>query len=770
MKTRKLLTLTLTGLVMIFHFNACKEDSPKPAFDLNTFDGVVASGGDYEEVEPSISETVLAEEADSLIENEPWVCTTKKVSLLDGNEVQPLFNPNANVIYPGNMLQGKSLNKATPDVIVAERAGGTISYDLNNGNLSSSFSVDKVTKSSIQDAMNNIINNAGDVVPANFQFTYEKVQSRQQLAVELGLDVDTRFVDVESNLSFSKDKSYNRYLVKLYQQYYTMSFDLPTSLEKLFDPSVKPKDLTQYIGPGNPATYISDVTYGRVFYMLIESTESTKTMESSIEASFSSFYGSVGGEVNVASLQSLSNLKVKVIALGGDSEGTISMIGETDLGVIADRMATSTNIKAGLPLSYVVRNVHNNQIVNVKVATEYDITDCHPLYTGDGVFNFVSLQQGDLGISTPVETRMGDVDGKNGPDIIFNHKIGSSNQIKVAFNNGNGTFSFGTASESHPAAVTNWTDYTVHLADINGDGMDDLIWNLITTLNESFIAVSKGDGTFEYKDKYTAPHSGWAPYTMQTGDMNGDGKDDLVWNETSSSYRRTYVGWGDENGNITVDNSWDFGGNLANAKFFIGKFDGNSSDDILWNDFKDRPSVRVAMSDGDGTFTGKPNYYFSSSGYSPYLFDLGDINGDGLTDMIQVRPWKGDKEAGHPVWLRLANGNGNWSSKIQFFKGDPGEKSLKYKVGDVDNDGKDDLIFYQIKKDSENKERLIFHLAYGLSDGTLDFYGQAMTHPDDNSWNKFDRIFTRDVNSDGKDDVVMINPAGAAQVYVALSK
>jgi len=56
-----------------------------------------------------------------------------------GNTGFPLFNPNASVIYPGSLLQGKSLKQATPDVIAVERAGGTVSYDLNNGNLNSVF-------------------------------------------------------------------------------------------------------------------------------------------------------------------------------------------------------------------------------------------------------------------------------------------------------------------------------------------------------------------------------------------------------------------------------------------------------------------------------------------------------------------------------------------------------------------------------------------------------------------------------------------------------
>ena len=46
-------------------------------------------------------------------------------------------------------------------------------------------------------------------------------------------------------------------------------------------------DLAPYMGPGNPPTYISSVTYGRRFVLLIESTSSTTEMKASIRASSS---------------------------------------------------------------------------------------------------------------------------------------------------------------------------------------------------------------------------------------------------------------------------------------------------------------------------------------------------------------------------------------------------------------------------------------------------------------------------------------------------
>lgn len=367
-------------LIGILLFTYCKKDKSE---NLQTqFSSVIKTGGVYENPQNTgVDSTVMSNPIDSTTQDAQWSCTRTHYNVTDGNEQQPLFDPSSNVIYPGNLLQGKTLNQSPPDVIVVERAGGTISYNLNNGNLVSSFKVDQVTKSSITDAMNNIIHNAGDVLPANFVFSYSEVQSEEQLALELGVDVKTTFVSVKSKMNFDYSESRNRILVKLSQQYYTMSFDLPTSYDKLFAPSVTPNDLARYVGAGNPATYISDVTYGRIFYMLFESSSSSKDMKAAISGSFKALSAKVSSNVDISAINKLSNLSVKVIAFGGDAAGSMSMIGETDLSVIVGRMANSTKIEAGLPLSYVVRNVYNNQIVKVKLATEFDVTNCELVST-----------------------------------------------------------------------------------------------------------------------------------------------------------------------------------------------------------------------------------------------------------------------------------------------------------------------------------------------------------------------------------------------------
>ena len=81
--------------------------------------------------------------------------------------------------------------------------------------------------------------------------------------------------------------------------------------------------MQQYVTPGNPACYISDVTYGRVFYLLVESTSASSSITSSINASFSGVANGPSANINASYLSNLQNLNIKLFALGGDASTTL---------------------------------------------------------------------------------------------------------------------------------------------------------------------------------------------------------------------------------------------------------------------------------------------------------------------------------------------------------------------------------------------------------------------------------------------------------------
>ncbi|WP_222983736.1 thiol-activated cytolysin family protein [Flagellimonas meishanensis] len=406
MKTMNRLPIGFFLATIVLIALSCSKDdngpSENPEPTTLTFEEVIALGsepasfpdGPTEEIIEDLgAENEAYQSIDSLgnIINDFFVCSRKTISILDGNPEFPLFDTNAEVIYPGNLLQGKTLSNATPSPIVVKRGGGTISYNLNIGNgtdsspIESSFTVDEVKRSTIQEAMNAIIGDGTGMVPDDFILDIKQIESENQLAIEMGVDVNTFTTRVSADMSFSTDKQYNRMLVKLQQSFYTMVFDLPTSLEDFFDESVTPEQLSVYVQEDNPATFISSVNYGRIFYMLVESTSSREEMDTKLDFAYGAFEDNVSGEVKVEAFNELKDVKIKVIAYGGT--GSARLAGESNISAIVDRLAESTDIRSGLPLSYVVRSVERPDIVvGTTLATTYDTVDCVNISKGLPVY------------------------------------------------------------------------------------------------------------------------------------------------------------------------------------------------------------------------------------------------------------------------------------------------------------------------------------------------------------------------------------------------
>ena len=467
---------------------SCSQDDGEiqgnPNGELSTFEEVIAQGASFESFPDSRKTDTLAisepinedyeRENEGEIITERFICTTKTINVLDGNGNFPLFDTNADVIYPGSLLQGKTLSNATPSPIVVKRAGGTISYNLNNGNLQSSFSVDEVKKSSIQNGMNTIIANSGEVVPANFKLDIIQIDSESQMALEMGIDFKTWTTKVSTDMSFSTEKKFNRTLIKLNQAYYTMSFDLPTSLSEIFDESVTPQQLNTYVQPDNPATFISSVTYGRIFYMLIESTSSRQEMNSKLNIAYGSFGNSASGELEVNAFQSLRDLKIKVIAYGGDAVGSFELTGETTVEAIANKLAESTDIRAGLPLSYVVRSVERpDQIVGTRLATEYDVVECElkGILPPEGYQSIVDLFKDDEdggGIGAMVQVSKSNVLIFNKMGTTYAWYNGATGSIKGIFSIYDINSPLGEVPLDNVGAATQLSDSRIYFFDKTG--------------------------------------------------------------------------------------------------------------------------------------------------------------------------------------------------------------------------------------------------------------------------------------------------------------
>lgn len=337
-----------------------------------------------------------------------------------------------------------------------------------------------------------------------------------------------------------------------------------------------------------------------------------------------------------------------------------------------------------------------------------------------------------------------DMDGDGKPDII----LASNSSILVMLNtSSNGNISFGQRAEIF--CQTNVTPGYVAIGDLNGDGKPDIVysnsnWILSVIQNTS----SKGNLSFSLAMGIDQNVYGTQVNNVAIRDLDGDGRPEVLCNLTS--YTKIY-----RNLSSLSQISFSSGVNL-NAYYpyggFVFSFDinGDNKPEII-------TPYKVYLNNST-----KGNIQFDSI-VSPYgLFyndpiitnaKTADFDNDGRMDLIKI--WDSYYPGMISVYRNMSN-----SSNVKFdrytFNVSFGQ-CWGIDVFDMDGDGKPDLIisgmnYFAVYKNTSDTGNINFSL-YNYYASTAYPYSQ-------------NNIVVGDISGDGKPDVVLTTTPNPDRVSV----
>ncbi|HEX5754585.1 MAG TPA: FG-GAP-like repeat-containing protein [Archangium sp.] len=348
------------------------------------------------------------------------------------------------------------------------------------------------------------------------------------------------------------------------------------------------------------------------------------------------------------------------------------------------------------------------------------------LSNGDGTFRTRN-------ITTPeADTlRVDDLDGDGHQDLVLVRKD-TSKEVQVHLLRGDGQGGFSAAVRVDTLLDTSGTSTGLGLAamDLDRDGLKDLV---VTLEWKDALAVLRGKGAGSFEPAVLLP-AGRGPVSLITGDFDGDGLEDMASVQNHSEDVRVW-----RNGPESLSLGEAPGGALAR-----GDFNGDGKMDLVSTPVAD--SVQVHLAGGpEGLRAQTP----VPVGGPVWSLTVGHVDGDAALDVVVRRGTGGAMKLG----LLLGNGDGTLRPAADIPVGaNPSHVAL----GDVNGDGRTDLVCqvsYQPEPGYSTQE---VRLLLGQGDGTFAAPTVVTTSPNP------DALALGDLDKDGALDLVVLqdSPGG----------
>lgn len=397
--------LSLLGLfTLILCLNACKKDKETDPEPTNPTEPTTFNNPP---IPPATPPTSWVESIIDSTEGGGMICKTKLVKW--GPQYQEVIslNPQEDVLYPGAIFNYESFQRGTYQPIIGDRKPVTFSTSLNGSAIPQRRTIQEPSLSEFREEMRTLLMDYDGVTPADMSFTSMEILSERHFDLAVGGNLQSTNFDIGAKFNFNNSAIKSRLLVQFTQKYYSVDLDTPEpGLESWFEAELSNQD---QLGSFSPV-YVSSVKYGRKVFILIESKTLSMEQLSGVEANFNGILlgGSVSADQTMSKL--LEEKSIQVVVMGGAADVAVDLI--TDIHELNNYLKAGANFSIqspGIPLSYTLRFITNNDIAKLQLYDEFTLSECFP--------NTAEFEIPDLTFLCP-EHIAGDAEfAANGPNI-----------------------------------------------------------------------------------------------------------------------------------------------------------------------------------------------------------------------------------------------------------------------------------------------------------------------------------------------------------------
>ena len=304
-------------------------------------------------------------------------------------------------IYPGKLVKidKKNFLKNGPQdlaVGIGQRAKKMITVESGSKRVSQELEIirydNKETNDFIEKAINECfkLNNGKPLaIKTNIAFNGEEIYTKEHLDTKVTCNIPS--IKTNAEVSFSSDKQENHLLYKISQVFYKATFDASSNISptSYFNLEKVNQDMINLLNTckkeKTPAAYVSEVSYGRVIYIMLSSTLSVEEIKTSLDVKLDGI-AELGSKTD--SKNEKKTIKATIYSIGGGMGPIAALSSAAMLDFVANRDKIVKAIEDVLhdyefknpayavPISYKLKYLKNNQDVIIENSfKDVDITD-----------------------------------------------------------------------------------------------------------------------------------------------------------------------------------------------------------------------------------------------------------------------------------------------------------------------------------------------------------------------------------------------------------
>jgi gliding motility-associated-like protein len=293
----------------------------------------------------------------------------------------------------------------------------------------------------------------------------------------------------------------------------------------------------------------------------------------------------------------------------------------------------------------------------------------------------------------PVNIAAGDLDGDGKPDLVVVNN--TANTISILRN----TSTSGSITSASFAAKVDITTgnipYYVAIADLDGDGKPEIavannVSNTVSVFYNKSVSGTLTTASFSGKVDFAV---GTAPRSLAIGDIDGDGKPDLVVTNTTTNNVSVLMNT-TTTGSITAASfaaAVNFATGAGPRGLAIGDLDGDGKPDLAIANFG-ASTVSVLRNTSTAGSIAASSFATAvdiTCGLHPYIVSLGDIDGDGKTDMVAANQGASTISVLRNTATSGAITTGSFAATVDIATP---STPTGVAIGDLDGDGKPDVV------------------------------------------------------------------------------